>query len=361
MRVLIAPNPFKHCLSAKSVAVHLGRGFRAAGWQVDLLPLADGGPGTLDAVQAALGGQRRRARVLDALGRPCSAAWLKVGRIAVIESAQAIGLERLGRRRAPLRASSEGLGQLLLAAQRAGCREAWIGLGGSASTDGGTGLARILGWRFLDARGRELGPGGGGLSALAQTIPPKQRMLTMKLRAWVDVTNPLNGPRGAARVFGPQKGATARQVRSLQAGLTRLSRFGATAMARRPGAGAAGGLGYGLLVFAGAGLESGADALLKLSRFEVRLRAADLVVCGEGRLDAQSLQGKLPARVAAAARRAGRPCALVVGQRQGSLEAWHRLGVRAVVELALSAGSVRAAMLDTPHWLRQAGRILGRL
>ena len=361
MRALIAPNPYKHCLSAERVAAALGRGFRSAGWQVDLLPLADGGPGTLDAVQAALGGERRRARVLDPLGRPCQAIWLKVGRIAVIESAQAIGLERLGKRRAPLRASSEGLGQLLLAAQRARCREAWVGLGGSATTDGGTGLARSLGWKFLDAKGRAVAPGGGGLGQLARVIPPAERRLTLRLRAWVDVTNALTGPRGAASVFAPQKGATPAQVAVLRMGLARLARVYAPAEAVRPGAGAAGGLGYGLQAFCGATLESGAAALLKLSRFDARARRADLVVSGEGSLDAQSLRGKLPQRVMLAAQRLGVPGALVVGQFRGSAGPWQRAGARAIVSLAPLPRDIPRALAGAPRALREAGRFLAGL
>jgi glycerate kinase len=357
-RVLIAPNPFKHCLSGPQVAAALARGFRRAHWQVDALPLADGGPGTLDALQAALGGKRRRARVKDALGRRVSAAWLKLGPLAIIESAQAIGLERLGQRRRPLLASSEGLGQLLLAAQRAGCREAWVGLGGSASTDGGTGMARALGWIFQDAEGQELAPGGGSLAALAQVQAPAQR-LRLKVRVLCDVQNPLYGAQGAAWIFGPQKGADRAQILVLEKGLRRLAQLHAAPRARQAGAGAAGGLGYGLMAFAGARLRPGAEALLRLTGFAARLRRADLVVSGEGRLDAQTWQGKLPARVLAAARKAGKPCVLVVGELQGTKEAWKRRGAKDVVALRQGAMSQRKAMKDAEELLAKSALRLG--
>lgn len=359
MRVLLAPNPFKHCLRAAQVAGHLAHGFRAAGWQVDALPLADGGPGTLDAVQAALGGQRRYARVADALGRPIRAAWLKLGRLAVIESAEAIGLERLGARRAPLEASTEGLGQMLLAVQRAGCKEAWVGLGGSATTDGGTGLARALGWRFVDAEGRDLSRGGASLASLAKVLRPKKKLLRLKVRVLCDVRNPLTGPRGAARVFGPQKGASVAQVRRLELGLRRLARLHRPTLARQAGAGAAGGAAYGSLAFADAGLRPGAETLLQLTRFQARLRRADLVVTGEGRLDAQTLQGKLPAVVLAAARKAGKACALVAGEVRGSAQAWQRRGALAALALRRPGFSRQRSIREAPKLLRDFARRLG--
>jgi glycerate kinase len=357
MRVLLAPNPFKHCLTAVQVARALAQGFRSAGWRVDELPLADGGPGTLDAVQAALGGQRRHTRVSDALGHPVRAAWLKLGSLAVIESAEAIGLERLGHKRSPLKASTEGLGHLLLAAQRAGCKEAWVGLGGSATTDGGTGMARVLGWHFLDARGRALAPGGGNLLTLASLR--RGPRLGLKVYGLCDVRNPLSGTQGAAYIFGPQKGASPAQVRRLDAGLKRLGSLGKAVHARTAGAGAAGGLGYGLLAFAQGRLRPGADSLLELAGFHARLRQADLVVSGEGRLDAQSLQGKLPGRVLSAAKKAGKACVLVAGEVQGSPQAWKKRG--AVAALALRQGKITKAqaLRRAPELLRGLARGLG--
>jgi glycerate kinase len=344
MRVLIAPNPFKHCLSGPEVAAALGRGFRRAGWDVDLLPLADGGPGTLDALRAALGGERHHTRVADALGKPVRAAWLQLGSLAVIESAEAIGLERLGQRRQPLRASTEGLGQLLLDAQKAGCKEAWVGLGGSASTDGGTGMARVLGWRFLDDRDKDLGPGGAALGTLAAILRPVKKRLTLKVRGLCDVRNPLLGIQGAAKVYGPQKGANAVQVQLLETGLRRLAALHAPHQARLAGAGAAGGLGFGLMAFAGGQLRPGAATLLQKTQFLRRLKKADLVVTGEGRLDAQTLHGKLPAQVLAAAKATGKPCLMVAGALEGSPLLWRRRGALAV-EVLQTAGHTRSASL----------------
>jgi glycerate kinase len=357
MRVLIAPNPFKHCLSAAQVAEALAKGFRATGCQVDEMPLADGGPGTLDAVQAALGGQRRYARVQDALGRWVRAAWLKLGRLAVIESAEAIGLERLGRKRSPLKAGSEGLGQLLLAAQKAGCKEAWVGLGGSASTDGGSGMARALGWHFLDEAGREVAPGGGELRRLAAV--KRGPRLRIKVFGLCDVRNPLSGTQGAAHIFGPQKGASRAQVRHLDAGLKRLASLTAPKLARQAGAGAAGGLGFGLLAFAQGRLRPGADSLLKLAGFAARLGKADLVITGEGRLDSQTLQGKLPGQVLNAAKKAGKACVLVAGEAQGSPRAWKKRGAAAVLALRQGRITKAQALKQAPVLLRRLAQGLG--
>lgn len=292
MRALIAPNPYKGTYTASEaarlIAIRLRRRHPHA--QIDLLPLADGGPGTVDALHAALGGRLMRSTVRGPLGRPLAAAWLKVNaRLAVIESAQAIGLERVppGRRDA-MKASSFGLGQLMLAARRSGCRELLIGLGGSATTDAGIGMALALG--SLDA------------------------MKGVAIRVLCDVDNPLYGPQGAARVFAPQKGASPAQVRALDARLRSASRLMPVPVARQKGAGAAGGLGAGLMAFAGAALVPGAATLMGLCRFHARLKKADWVISGEGNFDAQSLGGKLPYAVAMEALKAKKKCSLVCGK-----------------------------------------------
>ncbi|HTB33817.1 MAG TPA: glycerate kinase, partial [bacterium] len=237
MRVLLAPNAFKGTLSAQAAAAALAQGLRGArpAWALDRLPLADGGPGTLAALQAALGGRLRTVAVEDALGRQRRARWLDLHRgLAVVESAQALGLEWIepGRRDA-LAASSEGLGRLLLAVAAAGKREVLLGLGGSASTDGGSGAARALGWRFLGRGGQDLEPGGGALAGLWAVLSPRQaRLGRLKLRVLCDVDAPLSGVHGAARVYSPQKGASPAGVRRLELGLRRLAACSAPALAK---------------------------------------------------------------------------------------------------------------------------------
>ena len=254
------------------------------------MPLADGGPGTLEALHAALGGEVKRRRVRGPLGAPVTAKWLKLpGRLAVIESAQAIGLERVpSHQRDAMKASSFGLGELMLAAVRAGCRELWIGLGGSATTDAGMGMALAL----------------GSPSALKG----------VRVRVLCDVDNPLYGPQGAAYVFAPQKGANPSQVKALDVRLRAAARLMPKGLPQRPGAGAAGGLGAGLMAFAQAKLMPGAATLMRLCQFESKLKQADWVVSGEGNFDSQSLRGKLPVVIARAAARARKRCTLVCGR-----------------------------------------------
>ena len=295
MRVLIAPNPYKGTLSASKAARAIAaflqkRQGRSPALSVDLMPLADGGPGTLDALHQALGGRIMRARVQGPLGKTISAKWLELpGGPGVIESAQAIGLERLSHlRRDAVAASSYGLGQLMLAARDSGCRELWIGLGGSATTEGGIGMALALG--------------------------SPHALRGIRVVALCDVDNPLLGRHGAARVFAPQKGANPRQVRILEARLRSLAKLMPEGIPDRPGAGAAGGLGAGLMAYANAKLLPGAATLMRLCRFEERLKKADWVVSGEGNFDSQSLRGKLPVVVARAALKAGKRCSLVCGR-----------------------------------------------
>jgi glycerate kinase len=297
LKFLVAPNPFKGTLSSLQAARAIARGLGAIERQAscEIMPLADGGPGTLAALRAALGGKLMRARVRGPLGDPVTARWLRLqGRRGVIESAEAIGLAQLrGKKPRPLQASSYGLGQLMLAARQAGCRELWIGLGGSATTDAGLGMALALG--------------------------SPAAIKGLRLRVLCDVDNPLYGPRGAAHVFAPQKGANPAQLLALDARLRAAGRLMPEGLALRPGAGAAGGLGAGLMAWAGADLVPGAETLLELCRFKERVRNVDWVVSGEGRLDSQSLRGKLPVALARAALKAGKRCLLVCGSIEKGL------------------------------------------
>jgi glycerate kinase len=352
-KALLCPNPFKGTLSAAAAARALATGLERAGWRVRTLPLADGGPGTLAALRASLGGSLRRARVRGPLLQPLRAAWLELPeKTAVIESAQAIGLgRRPSNARAALAASSRGLGQLLRAVHAAGARTVWVGLGGSATTDGGVGMARVLGWRFLDGRGRELPEGGGSLWRLGSIQAPARPLLEgLGVRVFCDVANPLYGARGAAAVYGPQKGAGPAQVRRLDRGLRRLAALLPSHDARKPGSGAAGGLGFGMEVFAGARLLPGAAAILDLAGFRKRALWADWVLTGEGRLDRQSLQGKLPVAVARACRAVHRPCAVFCGSSRLSPRELRRAGFSAQRTAFGASPAAAAAALRAAAW-----------
>jgi glycerate kinase len=357
-RILLAFNPFKGTLTAAEVAAAVAAGLRRARptWRVESLPVADGGPGTLEALRAARGGRLRYAVVAGPLGRPVRAAWLDLGAEAVLESAQAVGLERLRGRRDAGRAHSIGLGSLLLQAARAGKRRVWVGLGGSACTDGGTGLARALGWRFEDAWGRSLPPGGAALERLARVLPPDGRPLgRLRVVALCDVDNPLFGRRGAAYSYAPQKGASPALVRRLDRGLRNLAARGPAGPAGEAGAGAAGGLGYGLRVFAGADLRPGAASLLKLAGLAARLSRVHYVLTGEGRLDAQSLRGKLPVAVAAAARKTRVPCVALCGRVELGTAELRRAGFTQALEApgAHKAAARRALQRAAEAWARR--------
>lgn len=310
--VIIAPDKFKGSLTASEVAARLAAGLRRAwpGVQTVELPVADGGDGTVDAAVAA-GFRRVEAEVTGPVaGSRVTAAFGLRDDTAVIEAAQACGLSLLasltGGSLAPLTATSRGVGELIAAAADAGARRIVIGLGGSATNDGGAGLAQALGARLLDDAGYELPPGGGALSRLAKVDMLGMRGLTgIEFLVASDVDNSLLGPHGAAAVYGPQKGASPADVRDLDAALARWADMAEAATGLRartsPGAGAAGGLGFAALLFLRALLRPGIDLLLDMLGFAAHLDGACLVITGEGSLDEQTLRGKAPAGVARAA------------------------------------------------------------
>ena len=338
MKIVIAPDTFKESLAAPQVAEAIARGVLAAcgDAQVDLCPMADGGEGTVEAMVAATGGRFLSADVFDPLGRPIRARFgllsapagaLLPGEVgltaaqaaaegdapvggaktAVIEMAAASGLTLVPlEKRDPLRTTSYGTGQLIVAAMDAGARQIILGIGGSATVDGGCGAAQAMGVEFLDSDGEECicGLGGGGLASIAtiDCSTRDKRLDETHICVACDVNNPLTGPEGAAAVFAPQKGATDETVAQLEAGLSHLA-----AVIREqlgidietiPGAGAAGGLGAGLIAFASATLENGGKLIADAVDLPHRLRGADLCITGEGKLDAQSRFGKVPIRVA---------------------------------------------------------------
>ncbi|RBY76866.1 glycerate kinase [Geodermatophilus sp. TF02-6] len=322
--MVVAPDKFKGSLSASEVAAHVAAGLTAAapGLTVAAIPVADGGEGTLEAAEAA-GFRRVPAEVAGPTGEPLASALAVRGTTAVVEMAAASGLAALpAGRPAPLAATSLGTGQLIRTALDLGCTEVVVGVGGSACTDGGAGVLVGLGARLLDREGRELPPGGGALVDLARVdlagLDP--RLTSVRVVLASDVDNPLLGPRGAAAVYAPQKGASPADVELLEIGLRRwVDTLGqvlreAAAAAQAPGAGAAGGVGYACLAVLGAVRRPGIDVVLDLTDFSAELAVAGLVVTGEGSLDAQTLHGKAPAGVAARARAAGVPVVAVAGR-----------------------------------------------
>ncbi len=324
MRIIVAPDSFKGSASALEVARAMERGVRAVfpDAEVVKVPIADGGEGTVAALLDATGGQPRTSRVRGPLGEPVEAGWgvLGDGRTAVLEMAAASGLPLVpAGRRDPRLASTSGTGELVRAALDEGLRRLVLGIGGSATNDGGAGLARALGVRFLDAAGRELAEGGAALAGLDRLdlagLDP--RLATVELLVACDVDNPLTGPRGASAVYGPQKGATPAVVAELDAALARFAEVARAATGRDvaslPGAGAAGGLGAGLLFFTPARLRPGVELVLEATGFDRLLAGAALVLTGEGRTDAQTAMGKAPVGVAAAARRHGVPVVCLSG------------------------------------------------
>lgn len=329
MRILVAPDKFRGTLTAAEAASAIARGWRRQRPDdvLEEVPLADGGEGTLEALLAALGGERRTARVSGPLGdeveAPFGLADGPSGPLGIVEMARASGLELVSRsRRDPLRASTRGTGELILAALRAGAREVLVCLGGSATTDGGAGMAQALGIALLDAEGRPVAPGGIGLLRLARIdvrgLDPLAR--TARIQAACDVDSPLTGPQGAAHVFGPQKGATPEEVLLLDRALGHLAavihRDLGIDVRSLPGAGAAGGLGGGLVAFLGAKLRPGVQVVMEAVGLVRRVEAADLVITGEGAFDASSLRGKVPAGVLEIARAAGVPALVLCGRAE---------------------------------------------
>jgi glycerate 2-kinase len=361
-RVLIAPDKFKGSLTAPEVAEHVARGLRRARPDVRpvLLPVADGGEGTVDAAVAA-GFARRRAVVTGPTGERVTASYAVRGEDAVVELAEASGLRRLpGGRLEPLTSGTFGTGELIGVAIDGGARRVVLGLGGSSSTDGGAGMAAALGARFLDSAGRELPPGGAALLDLAAVDASRlaERLSGAVVVVASDVDSPLLGADGAAAVFAPQKGATPQDVRTLESGLAHLAaivrRDLGVDVADRPGAGAAGGAGFAAMAFCAATVEPGTAYLLDLLDFAGHLARADLVITGEGSLDGQTLRGKAPAGVALAAGRAGVPVVAVAGRCLLTGDELRRAGIG-------RAYALTDIEPDQARCMREAGPLLERL
>jgi len=337
MRLLAAPDKLKGSLSAVEAAEAMARGARSAlaGLQVEVCPVADGGEGTLDVLLNVLGGEARRAPVLGPQGHEVVARYGFVPErdLAIVESAEAVGLGHLsGSERNPLRTTSFGLGQLIRAALDTGARTVLVGLGGSSTTDAGAGMAQALGVRLGGAARAITGADVGRIESVDDSgIDPRIR--ETRFVAACDVDNPLTGPDGAALTYAEQKGASNEEARLLDASLAHFASLLPAANPRAPGAGAAGGLGFGLASFLRAELVGGADSVLDALSFDARLARADLVITAEGRLDAQSARGKAVAAVARRAQRLGVPSVAVAGSVALDAAETRALGLSAAFSL----------------------------
>jgi len=374
MRIVVAPDKFKGSLPAAGVAAAVAAGLRSVAGDAEIvtLPVADGGDGTVDAAVAA-GFERVPVDAAGAEGEPVRASYARRGEVAVIEMAGVCGLARLPRGRlVPLTASSFGAGEVVRVALEAGARQVVLGVGGSASTDGGAGLLQALGARVLDGRGEPLGreaggrrmAGGADLGAVATLdlagLIPAARSAEFVLAA--DVDNPLTGPNGAAAVYGPQKGASPAEVALLDAGLRRWAAVVAGAVgqdwSQEPGSGAAGGVGFAALAVLGARMRPGIELVLELTGLESRLAGADLVITGEGSLDQQSLAGKAPVGVARAAARHGIPVVAVAGRNMLTADELTAAGIAAVYPLTDLEPDLERCHAEAAGLLRLAGQMI---
>jgi len=365
MKILIAPDKFKGSLDAQAVAENIAIGLRDILPEavITTLPVADGGEGTASAISQACGGEEISCPARDALGREMAASyfWLADPRTAVMEMSAAAGLWRIAAdERDLLRADTFGVGEMIKDAFGRGAKEVLIGLGGSATNDGGFGVAQALGFRFLANEHEIETPAAlvnlGRIEKPAQPIP-------ITVIAAVDVRNPLLGPRGATRTFGPQKGGTADQIQILEAALTRLADVAASDLRcdfrDTPGAGAAGGLGFGLMTFCGAKIKSGFDVVAELIGLKAAIANADVVITGEGRLDEQTLEGKAPAGVAKLARELGKRVFAIAGSSSNAPAL--RDQFEAIVTLARPPITSEESVARAAELLQERARELARM
>lgn len=337
-KCVVVSDSFKGTVSSREICAIaqqvIPRHFPAC--EVVCIPVADGGEGTVDCFVQAMGAQRVGVTVTNALGEKSAAAYARLGELAIIEMAAAAGLPQVGALRCPGTATTYGVGELIAHAVDSGCRKILLGLGGSATNDGGCGCAAALGVRFYDADGQSFVPVGDTLGRIARidTAEADELLRSVEITVMCDVTNPLYGPTGAAYVFAPQKGADAEKVKSLDAGLRHFgdvirSQYGLDVGAM-PGAGAAGGMGAGCVALLGGTIQSGIDAVLDVTGFDRQLEGADLVITGEGRIDSQSADGKVVSGVARRTRAKGVPLIAIAGGIADSAGAVYDIGVSAM-------------------------------
>jgi glycerate kinase len=367
MKIVIAPDSFKESLTAMAVANEIEAGFREIFPDADYrkLPVADGGEGTVQAMIDASGGKLVALRVTGPLGDPVSAFYglMGDGQTAVIEMAAASGLELVQpSQRNPLRTTSFGTGQLILNALNAGARRFVLGIGGSATNDGGAGMLQALGGRLLDATGADLAPGGGALNMLDRIDLSglDARIKDSVFEVACDVSNPLVGPQGASAIFGPQKGATPEMVARLDDNLRHyasiIARDLGQDVADVPGAGAGGGIGAAMMVFLGGSLRPGSEIVTDAVGLDAAIADADLVITGEGRIDAQTIHGKTPVGVARVAQRHGKPVIAIGGGLGTGAAAVHAHGIDAVFGSVSRPCTVEEAMANAAVNVRSAAR-----
>ncbi|KTC42930.1 MAG: glycerate kinase [Pseudomonas sp.] len=372
MKIIVAPDSFKDSLSAEGVAQAIAQGLADA-WpeaQVQLCPMADGGEGTVESVLAACQGQLRTTRVQGPLGIEVQArwGWLAPSHTAIIEMAEASGLQRVppGQRDA-CHSSTFGTGELILAALDAGARRIILAIGGSATNDGGAGALQALGLKLLDRQGQVLPRGGLALAELAsielEAMDPRLAQVRFEIAA--DVNNPLCGEHGASAIFGPQKGASAQQVRALDQALGHFADLCAHVLPKdvrdEPGSGAAGGLGFAAKAFLGARFRPGVEVVADLVGLEQAVRGADLVITGEGRFDAQTLRGKTPFGVARIAGTQGVPVIVIAGTLGEGYQQMYAHGVAAAFALTAGPMSLEQACTEAPRLLRERAADIARL
>ncbi|WP_135453660.1 glycerate kinase [Mycobacterium sp. DL99] len=371
MKIVLAPDSFKESMTASQAVAAMREGIRSVLPDAECIgvPMADGGEGTVDAVVDALGGDRVTVEVSDPLGRPVRATYGYIAerRLAVIEMASASGLELVAPAdRDILRASTFGVGQLIIAALDHGAAELLIGIGGSATNDGGAGMLTALGVSFTDAAGAALPPGGAALARLRHIDVSglDLRLADTHIRIASDVTAPLLGTGGASAVFGPQKGATPDDVEILEAALTRLVAVTGAALGHarpdRPGSGAAGGLGFGLMEFLAAECAPGVDVIAQAVGLEQSLAGAAWVFTGEGSVDAQTMLGKTPFGVARVAVRTGARVVIFAGRVAADADVLLANGVEKLVAITAPGTPLDQALRDGPAALARAAAAVCR-
>ena len=372
MKILICPDSFKESLSAIEVCDCIERGLKKANskFKIEKIPLADGGEGTVKALVLATGGRSLKCRVKNPLGKRIWAGYGILGdeKTAIIEMAAASGLALVPlKKRNPLLTTTYGTGEIIANALNRGCRRIIIGIGGSATVDGGCGMAQALGAKLLDGKGRKIGFGGGEI-AKVEKIDLKfmdKRIRGTEFIIASDVRNPLLGPKGAARVYGPQKGATSKMVEKLERGLSHLAKVIrkelSISVENLPGAGAAGGLGAGLYAFLGAKMESGVELVMRIARLEKRIRKADLVITGEGRLDRQTLYGKTVMGVIKTAKKYRVPVICIAGSIMPEAKDLYRLGVKGMFSITTMPMSLQQAMEKSRSLLTNASENVGQI
>ncbi|OQO98557.1 glycerate kinase [Geobacillus sp. 44C] len=367
MKVIIAPDSFKESLSALEVANAIEKGFRDIFPEAEYvkIPMADGGEGTVQSLVDATGGRIVKTEVTGPLGDRVQAFFgmLGDGKTAVIEMAAASGLHLVpSEKRNPLVTTTRGTGELILAALDEGAEHIIIGIGGSATNDGGAGMIQALGGRLLDRHGKEIGPGGGSLSELADIDLSglDQRLKCVKIEVACDVDNPLTGPKGASAIFGPQKGATPEMVATLDNNLKHYADVIERVLGKQvkdiPGAGAAGGLGAGLLAFLEAKLKRGVEIVLETVNFHERIQGASLVITGEGRIDGQTIFGKTPIGVAKAAKRYNIPVIAIAGSVSDDSDVVRSHGIDALYSIVPGIIPLEKALANARYYVTQTAR-----